>query len=133
MLVSQIIDDGMSYPKSILYCLIFTAIHLIDIIVVVVITKLFFNFLDPSVYLSAISRWSAILVFVIGIYLIFFSIKKYRNATSPELEKNTLYKKNYLIMAVITGLTPCAFGWSIFLMLMAIGKMSLAPPLLLSL
>lgn len=133
MLVSQIIDDGMSYPKSIAYCFIFTAIHLIDIIIVVVITKLFFNFLDPSIYLSAISRWSAILVFIIGVYLVFFSIKKYRKNNTIHDEWTILYKKNYWIMAVITGLTPCAFGWSIFLMLMAIGKMSLAPPLLLSL
>jgi hypothetical protein len=36
-------------------------------------------------------------------------------------------------MAIITGLTPCAFGWSIFLMLLALGKTSLAIPLLLAL
>lgn len=133
VLISQIIDDGMSYSKSIVYCFIFTGIHLIDIVVVVIITKLFFNFLDPSVYLSTISRLSAVLVFGIWLYLIFYSIKKYRRANKDAIPRNNLQEKNYMIMAIITGLTPCAFGWSIFLMLMAIGKMSLALPLLLSL
>jgi ABC-type nickel/cobalt efflux system permease component RcnA len=133
ILISQIIDDDMSYSKSIMYCLVFTCIHLIDIIIVVIITKLFFNFLDPSVYLSTISRLSAVLVFGIWLYLIFYSIKKYRQKNNQTPSRNVLKEKNYIVMAIITWLTPCAFGWSIFLMLMAIGKMSLAPPLLLSL
>ena len=134
ILISQIIDDEMSYAKSILYCLVFTSIHLIDIVVVVIITKIFFNILDPSVYLSTISRVSAVLVLVIGLYLSFYSIKKYRKSVSEkDIDGTYLKKKNYLIMAFIAGLTPCAFGWSIFLMLLAIWKMSLAPPLLLAL
>ncbi|MBX9809160.1 hypothetical protein K2X92_02100 [Candidatus Gracilibacteria bacterium] len=134
ILISQIIDDEMSYTKSILYCLVFTCIHLIDIVVVVAITKIFFNILDPSVYLSTISRISAVLVLGIGLYLSFYSIRKYRKSVSEKDSEGTfLKKKNYLIMAFIAGLTPCAFGWSIFLMLLAIGKMSLAPPLLLAL
>lgn len=134
VLVSQIIDDAMSFPKSILYCGIFTLIHLLDIIVVVVITKIFFSVLDPSVYLSIIGRVSAILVVWIGIYIGYISIEKYRKKKKDiETSDNLIKKKNYILMAIITGLTPCAFGWSIFLMLMAIGKMSLAPPLLLCL
>lgn len=135
ILISQIIDDSMSYPKSILYCGVFTLIHLLDIIVVVVITKIFFNFLDPSVYLSTIGRVSAILVVWIGVYIGYYSLQKYRKKKKKdtEISDTTMQKKNYILMAIITGLTPCAFGWSIFLMLMAIGKMSLAPPLLLSL
>lgn len=135
ILVSQIIDDGMSYSKSIVYCAIFTVIHLLDILVVVLLTKIFFDFLDPSVYLSFIWRASALLVIWIGVYIGIYSIHKYRKKNNQERNDvdNTLKKKNYIFMAIITGLTPCAFGWSIFLMLMAIWKMSLAPPLLLSL
>lgn len=135
ILISQIIDDGMSYSKSIAYCGIFTIIHLLDILVVVVLTKIFFDFLDPSVYLSFIWRASAVLVIWIGVYIGIYSIQKYRqkNNENKEGSENTMKKKNYILMAIITGLTPCAFGWSIFLMLMAIWKMSLAPPLLLAL
>jgi len=74
-------------------------------------------------------------VLFIGVYLSYYSIKKYykNNSLNQDEETNFVAKKNYLIMAFIAGLTPCAFGWSIFLMLLAIGKMSLAPPLLLAL
>lgn len=134
-MVSQIIDDAMSFPKSILYCGVFTLIHLLDIIVVVALTKIFFSILDPSVYLSIIGRASAVLVVGIGVYIGYVSLQKYQKKKKKDTEATdtTLRKKNYILMAIITGLTPCAFGWSIFLMLMAIGKMSLAPPLLLSL
>ena len=135
VLISQIIDESMSYSKSILYCGIYTLIHLLDIIVVVVLTKIFFSFLDPSVYLSVIWRVSAILVVWIGVYIGYYAIRKYRKKYNQDKEalENMMQKKNYMLMAIITGLAPCAFGWSIFLMLLAIGKMSLVPPLLLSL
>lgn len=135
ILVSQIIDDSMSYTKSIVYCGVFTVIHLLDIIIVVIITKIFFSFLDPSVYIAWLWKISAILVVGIGVYIGYYSIRKYRKKklqNGDDIDP-ALKKKNYILMAIITGLTPCAFGWSIFLMLMAIGKMSLAPPLLLSL
>ncbi len=135
ILISQIIDEGMSYSKSILYCGIFTFIHLLDIIVVVALTKIFFSFLDPSVYLSIIWRVSAILVVWIGVYIGYYALQKYRkkHIQNTEISENMIQKKNYIFMAIITWLAPCAFGWSIFLMLLAIGKMALAPPLLLSL
>ncbi len=134
ILISQIIDDGMSYPRSIIYCLIFTVIHLLDIIIVVAITKLFFHFIDPSVYLSTITQVSTIFVIFIWLYLMYFSIKRYRSrAWWKDDLSHQVQNKNHILLAVITGLTPCAFGWSIFLMLLAIWKMTLAPPLLLSL
>ncbi len=135
ILISQIIDEGMSYTKSILYCGIFTFIHLLDIIVVVLLTKIFFSFLDPSVYLSVIWRVSAILVVWIGVYIGYYALQKYKKKQlqGTEASENMIQKKNYIFMAIITWLAPCAFGWSIFLMLLAIGKMALAPPLLLSL
>lgn len=135
ILISQIIDDRMSYLKSILYCGIFTFIHLLDIIVVVVLTKIFFSLLDPSVYLSVIWRVSAVLVVWIGLYIGYTAIQKYRKKYMQDIEvpENMIQKKNYIFMAIITWFAPCAFGWSIFLMLLAIGKISLAPPILLSL
>jgi ABC-type nickel/cobalt efflux system permease component RcnA len=134
ILISQIIDDGMSYSRSIIYCLIFTVIHLLDIIIVVAITKLFFHFIDPSIYLSTITQVSTIFVILIWLYLMYFSIKRYRSRVWWQNDlSHQAQNKNHIILAIITGLTPCAFGWSIFLMLLAIGKISLAPPLLLSL
>ena len=133
ILIAQIIDDRMTYLKSIVYCLLFTAIHLIDIIIVVLITKLFFDIVDPSVYLSRITQISAILLVGIGWYLLFVAMRRFHNPTPVDTKENLIQKKNYIIMAIIAGLAPCAFWWSIFLMLIAIGKMSLAPPLLLSL
>jgi uncharacterized membrane protein YidH (DUF202 family) len=93
-----------------MYCLLFTCIHLIDIVVVVVITKLFFNILDPSVYLSTITQVSAVMLSCIGLYLLITSIRRfYRKNPIRDTGDNLLQKKNYIIMAIIAGLAPCAF------------------------
>ncbi len=91
-----------------LYCGLFTSVHLLDIIVVVVITKLFFQYIDPSVYLSTIAQISAVLVISIGMYLLWHSIRKYYRRREEDA-RSSLQKKNHIIMAIITGLTPCAF------------------------
>ena len=123
----------MSYAKSIAYCFLFTIFHLLDVFIVVILSKVFFEYLDSSTYLSLMSRLSAVLVLIVGIYLLVASLKKYMLKTNPSYRIGVVREKNFILMAILTGLAPCAFGWTIFLMLIAIGKTYLAIPFLLAL
>lgn len=133
ILISQILDENMSYGKSVLYCLFFTVFHLLDVIIVVILSKLLFAYLDSSIYISFISKMSAILIICMSIYLLISSIRKYisRNTSFQSMKKAS--NKQFIWLAIMTGLAPCAFGWTIFLMLIAIGKTYLAIPFLLAL
>ena len=129
ILVSQILDKHIWIGQWILYSLLFSIIHIIDIILVVLVSRFFFAYIDIGIALSYIQKLSIFLIIIIGIYLLRDSIRTYTWKKEIEQEKN----KSYLTLAIITGLTPCAFGWSIFLMLLATGRWDLALPLLLSL
>jgi ABC-type nickel/cobalt efflux system permease component RcnA len=129
ILISQILDKKIWFTHWILYSLLFSIVHILDIILVVIVSRFFFAYVDISVVLTYVQKLSIFLIIIIGIYLLRDSIRKYRWRILIEKEKN----KNYLTLAIITGLTPCAFGWSIFLMLLATGRSDLALPLLLSL
>lgn len=129
ILISQLLDKNIWILGWVRYSLFFSVIHILDIIIVVIISRFFFAYVDVSIVLSYIQKLSIFLIIIIGIYLLRNSIQKYRWRILIEKEKN----KNYLSLAIITGLTPCAFGWSIFLMLLATGRSDLALPLLLSL
>ncbi|GAB0174408.1 MAG: hypothetical protein HHAS10_02870 [Candidatus Altimarinota bacterium] len=130
VLVSQIINEDMSYIRSIFYCGVFTFVHLLDIVIVVILSKFLFSYIDSSVYLSYIARLSTVLIFGISFYLLYRSVSKYFVKNRNLGINNSTHQKGSIFLAIITGLTPCAFGWSIFLMLFALKKINLALPIL---
>lgn len=130
ILVAQILEKNTSLKKIFSYSLTFSFVHILDILVVVLLSRVFFHFLDPSQYLASIQKWSVFLILIIGSYLLIQSIRRYLQKKEIETPEK---KGSHIFLAIITGLTPCAFWWSIFLMLLATKRTDLAFPLLLSL
>lgn len=136
ILISQILDQHMSLSKGMLYSLIFSIFHLLDIIIVVLISKYLLWLFDPGKYLGSIQMMSIFLILWISTYLLIFSIRRIlkKDSTREKDQKNRFFMgNNHIFLAIISGITPCAFGWSIFLLLFAVKRTDLALPLLLAL
>ncbi len=131
ILVSQILDTGMTYKKSVVYSGIFSLVHILDIIVVVVISKYFLKLFDPGKYLGTIQLMSIYLILIVSVYLLISSVLRYiQKKNDKEKKQNPIKKWSHILLAIISWLTPCAFGWSIFLLLFAVKRTDLALPLL---
>jgi ABC-type nickel/cobalt efflux system permease component RcnA len=76
------------------------------------------TFVDPSKYNYYIQVISWIILFCLSIYLIYKAVKEKRNIEQNKKSEN----KQSLVIAFLAWLAPCSFAWSIFLLLIALGK-----------
>lgn len=123
LLIAYTLEKENWYKKWILFSIIFTITHIIDIIILFIITKVIITFVDLNDYLYYIQFLSAIVLFFLSIYLIKKAVKK---------EKNK-YNKPSLAIAFLAWLAPCSFAWSIFLLLAALWKTNYLLPIILAL
>lgn len=126
LLISYILDKNKDFFDGLLYITIFTVTHLIDIILLFLLTKVFLNFYDISSYMLYIQRISLVILLFFSIYLIYKSFNKNNENCS------TNFKWTFMVW-FISGLAPCTFGWSIFLLLFSIWKIWLIIPMIVSL
>lgn len=137
LLISYILDKNKSFFDGFLYATIFTLTHLLDIIVLFLITKVLFNFYDVSNYMLYIQRFSLFILLFFSIYLMRKSYKMIKNPSVWEtdifLKENKKDIKGSLLIWFIAGLAPCTFWWSIFLLLFSTGNLGLIFPMILAL
>ncbi len=131
LLISYVLDKNKSFFDGFLYIIIFTITHLIDIVLLFVITKVIFSFYDISNYMLYIQRFSLVIVLVFSLYLIFKSYKNLKNNYVESCEKKDL--KWSILLWFVAWLAPCTFGWSIFLLLFSMWSFSLILPMILAL
>lgn len=130
LLVSYIVDKNKSFFDWLMFVTIFSITHLLDIILLFVVTKVIFWIYDISNYMLYIQRISLIILMFFSVYLIFKSIKNYWK-NIQKCEKSD--KKSSIFLWFVSWLAPCTFWWSIFLLLFWIWNMSLIIPMLLAL
>lgn len=131
LLVSYIIDKNKSFFDGFVFITIFTITHLIDIVVLFILVKILMAHYDISSFMIYIQRVS---VFLLSIFSIYLFVKAYKNKTTCKVDSGPKkdFKSN-VFLGIISWLVPCTFGWSIFLLLFSLWKVSLILPLILSL
>lgn len=128
ILISQILDKHISLGRVVAYAGIFSFVHILDIVVVVLISKFLLRVFDPWEHLWTIQWLSILAIMGLSIYLFISSYLQYKKRVITSQSGS-----GYIFLAILSGLTPCAFWWSIFLLLFAVKRLDLALPLLLSL
>lgn len=58
-MVGYILAEGATMGSSVLYALIFTCIHLADIVIITLLAKFVFRFFDPAEFLGKIEMYGA--------------------------------------------------------------------------
>lgn len=124
LLIAYTLEKENWYKKGFIFALIFSITHIIDIIILFLIVKFIFHFIDVNDYIYYVQLISAILLFIISIFLIYKSVKKVQKCKNKDLS---------LSVAFLAWLTPCSFAWSIFLLLAALWKTSWIFPLVIAL
>lgn len=132
ILISYTVDKNKSFFDWLIFALIFSITHIIDIIFVFVIAKFVFIYYDISNYIVYIQRFSRVLLIFISFYLVYKNFKNLNNKSScSSVWINDTKSKIFLWF--LTWLAPCSFGWSIFLLLFSLGNFSLIPILIFAL
>ena len=128
LLVAYTLEKNHWYTKWIFFALIFTITHILDILLLFLITKVLVTFIDISKFNYYIQFVSSFLLFFLSLYLLY---KAYTKKQCHHLNKKP--EKTSLFVAFFAGLAPCSFAWSIFLLLLAVGKSSWIFPLVIAL
>lgn len=131
LLISYVLDKKRTFFDGLLYITLFTVTHLIDIVVLFLLTKVIFTFYDITNYMLSIQRVSLIILLGFSVYLIVKAIKNMKKNVS-EVSKDTSVKGT-LFLWFVSWLAPCTFGWSIFLLLFSLGSFSLIIPMIVAL
>ena len=129
LLISYIIDKKHNFFEWFIYIIIFSVTHILDIILLFLFTKILFWIVDISNYMLYIQRFSVIILVFFSIFLIAKSLKN-KNTVENKCKKDF---KSAIFLWFVTGLAPCTFGWSIFLLLFSLWSFSLILPLILAL
>lgn len=133
LLISYILDKNKSFFDGMLYITIFSITHLIDIVVLFLFTKIFFSVYDISNYMLYIQRVSVIILIFFSIFLIYRSYKNIKLKKEIKCESNKNDVKSSIFLWFVSGLAPCTFWWSIFLLLFSLWNFNLILPMILAL
>ncbi len=128
LLVAHTLQKDAWYRKWLLYSLIFSVTHVLDILLLFLVTTIIFNYVDVSKYTYYIQLISIAILFVFSIYLIYKAFNKRNKKKSVEKSE-----KKTLLIAFLAWLAPCSFAWSIYFLLLSLWKLSLILPLILAL
>lgn len=123
LLIAYTLEKENWYYKWLLFSFVFTITHILDIIILFLITTVLFSYIDQSKYVYYIQLFSWIVLFFLSIFLIYSSFRNNKECK----------KKPSLSIAFLAWLAPCSFAWSIYLLLIAIWKTSWIFPLIVAL
>ena len=134
LLISYILDKNKNFFDGLLYAAIFTITHVLDIVVLFLVTKVIFNFYDVSNYMLYIQRVSLVILLVFSVFLIYRSYRALKNPVQEKCSHDAKRDiKGSILLWFVAGLAPCTFWWSIFLLLFSTGNLTLIVPMIFAL
>ena len=141
ILTSAILHKNMSIKRGLIYASIFTLTHISDIIIVGLIFLFLNNFVDVFAKFSLLEKFASYALLFIAIYLLFKNIAEYlkpkvddhhhthdHSSTLEHTHDGTTHTheidssasfKEQIWVGFISGLAPCVFGWSIFMLILS--------------
>lgn len=126
LLSGIMVHKKSSFFSGLRFILIFSLTHIIDIFLLYLLLQFFLHIFDTNLLLTWIQQWSAIILVLLWIFLVYRAFRGKLDESDGEEFTNG----KITLLAVIAGLAPCSFGWSLFFMLISLGKMSWIPPLI---
>lgn len=144
ILASAMLHKKMSLKRGLAYAAVFTATHIGDIIIMGIIFAVASNFFQFYAKFTQLGTYAGYVLLITAIYILIKNIKDYRHnlkhkhgdhehgehTHTHDLDTNISFKEQ-LFLGFITGIAPCLFGWSIFMLVVSTGKMwNLVPVIL---
>jgi ABC-type nickel/cobalt efflux system permease component RcnA len=118
LLASIMVHKKSGFMTGLRFITLFSLVHILDILLLYLLIRVALTTVDSATVLSIIQKCSSLLLVILGVYLFF---------GNHDSDEDDYWKKKTWILAIIAGLAPCTFGWSIFFLLMSLGKMAWIP------
>jgi ABC-type nickel/cobalt efflux system permease component RcnA len=126
LLTGILLDKSTTRVQWFRFALIFSVTHIIDIIFLYLLLRTSFLVIDAAVVLSFLQKLAPVILIVLGWYLVFTAYRKEEvSSDTTRIEKYSEWK--IWILGLVAGIAPCTFGWSIFFLLISMGKISWIP------
>lgn len=135
ILASSMVNKRMNIRSGLAYSGIFTLTHLADIVIVGILFVIADSFLEIFSRISTVELWAGYTLLVIATYIMIKNaIGYYRHRRKKLIEEglntdthkhdysDTHTLKEQLMLGFLTGLAPCIFGWSIFMLVLSTGQ-----------
>lgn len=133
ILASLLLDKRVNLHQGIIYAVVFTITHISDILILSILflfVNSFTNLYTKLPYLQILSGW---LLLIVSLILFFKTVFKTLIGVEKNHNHSYLYKdfkkssypfdfKKQLFLGFLTGIAPCLFGWSIFLIILTTHK-----------
>ena len=144
ILASAMLHKKMSLKKGLVYAAVFTATHIGDIIIMGIIFAVANNFFQFYSKFTQLGTYVGYVLLITAVYILIKNLLDFRHnlkhkhhdhehgehTHTHELDTNISFKEQ-LFLGFITGIAPCLFGWSIFMLVVSTGKMwNLVPVIL---
>ena len=91
LLIAYTLEKENGYKKWLLFSVIFTITHIIDIIILFIITKVIISFVDPWKYIYYVQLVSWIILFFLSLYLIHKAFKKENEQCKKTYSYNSIF------------------------------------------
>lgn len=143
ILAALVINRKVNLRQSLIYASVFTTTHVADIIlmgIILVIANSFIDVFDKLPYLQIASLYSLLFIaFYLTLqHLVHFIQQRFLHGKhhhhhehSHDTNTNTDFK-HQLMIGFVSGLAPCLFGWSIFMLVLSTKTIWTVIPLVLS-
>lgn len=143
ILTTAMMHKNMKTRQGLAYALIFTVTHVADIVLLGLVFLLIGTFTDIYSKFSQIQTFSAFALFFISLYLAIKAISEmvqqrahnrlhhhdhhdhhhhhdddHSHSHGEEIFEGSHTLREQLMLGFITGLAPCVFGWSVFMLIL---------------
>jgi ABC-type nickel/cobalt efflux system permease component RcnA len=125
LLSGIMVHKKSSFFSGLRFILIFSLTHILDIFLLYLLLQFFLHIFDTNLLLTWIQQWSAVILLFLGFFLVYRAFRGKLDESGEEFTNGKI-----TLLAIIAGLAPCSFGWSLFFMLISLGKMNWIPPLI---
>jgi len=127
LLSGIMVHKDASFFSGMKFILIFSLTHILDIFFLFLIIHFLFQFVDAGILLTGVQKTSAIILLWLWFYLMY---RAFRGRLDEPEETWGYSTWRITLLAIIAWLAPCSFWWSLFFMLMSLGKTDWIPPLI---
>lgn len=140
LMTSYLLDGEKWYWHGVLYPFFFALTHVSDLFVLFFWVYIFTLFADPTPYMPYVQFGSTLFLLAYSAKMLFSAWKDYQNkkkqseaqqAITQEFTWSSVWQT--FRVSFVSGLAPCTFGWSIFLLLFSLGRMDLIIPMIFAL
>ncbi|MCD5382902.1 hypothetical protein LR002_02160 [Candidatus Gracilibacteria bacterium] len=123
VLAAYLMEKSSGFKVVFSYSLIFTFTHLIDIIAIAVVIKVFSLWATIGAYIGVLQKIGIIGLFLFSLFFLYNAFKNHKtlSCSCGSCKSKKLFNSPFLL-GILSGIAPCSYGWVLFLTVLSLGR-----------